>query len=230
VLRITSARALVRDNRDPVWQRAHEDGLVLFGSGPAGDGWAIDVRRGERVVLLAHDAIWGEQVDSARGALTPVARSLSQALEWAEQCALPIDYYEALDLNERLKRSPKRVHQLLRMAQGRGANLGYMEVAVPARAFFAAVDDPRLRSVAALLKRVRARPEVSAVLVRTRGLEPRPRAEAVYVLARASLDDVASWLAPAAPSRVEAGWTFGRPDAAAPKLARGTRVVSATWS
>ena len=236
-----------RNSVDDVWQRPIDHGLILFGSAPNGDAWAVDLRRGERVVVLAHDLIWGEMVDSPRKGLEPVAKSLQETLAWARDCALPVDYYDALELRAALKRASKKAAPLVRQAVGRCFNIG-LEVAVPLKSYVANRTRPtppegysgRAADLFDLLRRVRKRRTVQEVLMRISSLDGAwPTSDAVYLMTSAALDQVVRWFGPCA--QVSRGWkrpgssikrspvVEDKPAYGIPKLKKGYKVYTLTW-
>lgn len=77
------------------WRNSSKSGLWIIGRAQNGDAWAIDAQEGERVVVISHDLLWEEEVDSAREAALPVADSLADALAAARAGTLPTDYFTA---------------------------------------------------------------------------------------------------------------------------------------
>ena len=77
------------------WRNSAKAGLWVFGRAINGDAWAIDTQEDERVVVISHDLLWEEEVDSAREAALPVAASLGEALDAARAGTLPTDYFTA---------------------------------------------------------------------------------------------------------------------------------------
>jgi hypothetical protein len=86
-----------------------------------------------------------------------------------------------------------------------------------------------------LFKRVRDRDEVQDVLVEIRELEEEadgrqwPYSDTIYILARASREEVAKWLeGPLHPDDLSEGYGEEQPPAA-PELADGVKVYAAWW-
>lgn len=244
-LDVLDVPAIGQAGSDDLWQHPTQHGLIVFGAAPNGDAWAIDLRRGERVVLLSHDLIWEEEVDSPRKGLEPVATSLRQAFAWARSCALPIDYYDALELRSTLKRASRMAAPLVRLAVGRGFNVG-LEAAIPLRDYVAGRSRPtpphgfagRAADLFDLLRRVRNRRTVQEVLVRIASLEgPWPTCDAVYIVAEAGLEQVSTWFG--AGVHVAKGWSRppsassemapSKPDFGVPRPKKGYRVYTLHW-
>ena len=242
-LDVHSAAALVRENRDEVWKAPVENGLLIFGAAANGDAWAIDVARGERVVLLSHDRIWDQQVRTPRGALEPIAGSLSETLAWAEDCALPVDYYDAKALKQALAAAPRDAAPVIRMAFGRCINHG-VEVALTLEDFLQRKKDGpaptgyqvRQRKLPtkvlhATLRAVRRRRSVQEVLVRVCDVAGAwPAFDTVYVFTSADQGTLVEWLAPHAPAAIERRWRYDRPDYAVPRPKKGFRPFSIWWA
>src|SRR5688572_15897198 len=63
-----SLAAMVADSTGEQWHDAASEGLWIFGSAGNGDVWAIDVQEGEQVVVLSHDLVWEDEVETVRDA------------------------------------------------------------------------------------------------------------------------------------------------------------------
>ena len=55
-----------------------------------------------------------------------------------------------------------------------------------------------------------------------------PFSDTVYILTRASIEDVRSWVAPLQPDDISEGWAHGVPPGA-PRLLKGVRVYAVWW-
>ncbi len=88
---------VVSESRSEEWRDPAAHDLWIFGRAANGDAWALDVREGERVVVLSHDLLWEEEVTDPREAMCPVADSLADAFEEARSNTLPFDYFSATE-------------------------------------------------------------------------------------------------------------------------------------
>lgn len=88
---------VVVDSRSTQWMNPANHGLWIFGRTDSGDVWAIDTQEADRVVILSHDLVWGEEVATPRDAACPVAATLAEAFAAARSGTLPIDYFTALE-------------------------------------------------------------------------------------------------------------------------------------
>lgn len=92
---IETLSEMTAESRSEEWRRPADEGFWIFGRTGSGDAWALDVKNGEKVVVLSHDLIWGEEVENAREGSCEVADSLEDAISLAAHNALPMDYFAA---------------------------------------------------------------------------------------------------------------------------------------
>ncbi len=88
---------MVAESRGEEWHDPAALGLWIIGTAANGDAWAIDVEEGEQVVVLSHDLVWEDEVESVREAACVVAANLAEALEEARSNTLPVDYFTAIE-------------------------------------------------------------------------------------------------------------------------------------
>lgn len=94
-LALLRERQIARESGRASWLKPFREDLLIVGSAPNGDAWAIDLRDGEAVGVISHDLVWDREVASARAGMIRVADSLDAALERARVGALPVDFWAA---------------------------------------------------------------------------------------------------------------------------------------
>lgn len=88
---------MVAESRGEEWHDPASHGIWIIGTAVNGDAWAVDVTEGEQIVVLSHDLIWEEEVDTLRDAACVVAANIAEALEEARSNTLPVDYFTAIE-------------------------------------------------------------------------------------------------------------------------------------
>lgn len=88
---------MVAESRGEEWHDPASQGLWIIGTAANGDAWAIDVNEGEQVVVLSHDLVWEDEVETVRDASCVVAVNIAEALEEARSNTLPVDYFSAIE-------------------------------------------------------------------------------------------------------------------------------------
>ncbi|MDP2315332.1 MAG: hypothetical protein Q8P41_20715 [Pseudomonadota bacterium] len=88
---------MVAESRGEEWHDPAAHGIWLIGTAVNGDAWAIDVNEGEQVVVVSHDLVWEDEVETLRDATCVVAANLAEALEEARSNTLPVDYFSAIE-------------------------------------------------------------------------------------------------------------------------------------
>lgn len=97
ILFLPTLEDIVAESKGEEWHDPASHGLWIVGTALNGDAWAVDVNEGEQIVVLSHDLIWEEEVDTVRDAACVVAVNIAEALEEARSNTLPVDYFSAIE-------------------------------------------------------------------------------------------------------------------------------------